>query len=64
MAKIIKIDTSKWCTVSEYAKLENEKIGTISARLARSKDKSSPNPIKYWEIKELHITLLERPKDK
>jgi hypothetical protein len=62
MAKkpILTIDLNVWCTLSERSKLENIKLGALSARLVRTKRGKTPNPIEYWEIKDLGITLVKR----
>jgi len=58
--KVITVDLNKWCTISDKAKADKVKLGTLSARIARSKKGNTPNPIEFWEIPELGITLVRK----
>ena len=62
MAKqnILTIDMNKWCTIAEKAKLTGQKIGTISAKIARARKGIGDNPIEYLDVPSLGITLVRR----
>lgn len=48
---IIKIDTSKWVTPTQYAKLKDVSIQVVQNWMARNK-------IEVWKIPELNIKLI------
>ena len=60
MAKIL-IDTSEYCTQTEYSRLTGIKLGTISQWVKRAIAGKGTVKIEYYTIPELNITLVKRP---
>lgn len=60
MAKIL-IDTSEYCTQTEYSRLTGIKLGTISQWVKRAIEGKGTAKIEYKIIVELGITLVKRP---
>jgi len=58
----IVIDFNEWVTIQNWAIEKGIKIGTVSARLNRTKagKASSDIALVYWDIPQLHMTLLKR----
>jgi hypothetical protein len=57
---IITIDLDVWTTQAKKAEQSGEKLTTISQRVVRSQKKKTPNPVEYWTIEQLGITLVKK----
>lgn len=56
------IDLDKWITQQGYIKEFGGRLNTLSQKIKRAKDGETSNPIEYWYIPELNITLVRREK--
>ena len=58
--RVITIDLDVWTTQQGKAELTGKKLTTISQQVVRSMKGTTPNPVDYWHIPELGITLVKR----
>lgn len=56
----ITIDFNVWCTQQDKAIQTGEKLTTISQRVVRSMKGTTPNPVEYWHIEQLGLTLVKK----
>lgn len=56
----ITIDLNVWTTQAKKAENTNTKLTTISQQVVRSIKGKTPNPVEYWTIEELGITLVKK----
>jgi hypothetical protein len=57
---IITIDLNEWTTQAKKAQQTGEKLTTISQRVIRSMKGKTDNPVEYWHIEELGLTLVKK----
>lgn len=60
MDKIITINLNEWATQKDYAKLVGKEFPAIRQQLKRTKKGKSTQPLEYWDIPELNITLIKK----
>ena len=56
----ITIDLNEWTTQAKKAELTKRKLSTISQQVVRSQQNKTPNPVEYWTIEELGLTLVKK----
>ena len=54
------IDLNVWTTQTQKAHDSSIKLTTISQQIVRTKKGQTPNPVEYWEIPQLGITLVKK----
>lgn len=57
---VIIIDLDQWTTQAKKAEMDGVKLTTLSQRVVRTQKGKSANPIEYWHIPELGITLVKK----
>lgn len=57
---IITIDFNVWCTQQDKAIQTGKKLTTISQQVVRSMQGTTPNPVEYWHIEQLGLTLVKK----
>lgn len=56
----ITIDLDVWTTQAKKAEDTGIKLTTISQQVVRTIKGKTPNPVDYWHIEELGITLVKK----
>lgn len=56
----ITIDLNVWTTQAKKADQTGIKLTTISQQIVRTRKNQTTNPVEYWEIPELGLTLVKR----